>query len=309
MDPLHCHQVSTVGKYLLLQEIDSTADLHIHKAIDVDNKHGLEEYMCAVIPIHNYRNILAAYWRVNSHEHVSGIEEILLGDTQAYVFFSPKYGDLHGYLRTKRKLDEAEAGGLFRQILSAVAHCHENGIILHSLKLRKFAFVDPEQTILQLEGLEDACILDHSAHDDYMNDRHGCPAYVSPEILQSNTTYSGRAADMWSLGVMLYTLLVGRYPFYHTDVTKLFRKIRQGQYKMPHFLSSHACCLIRGLLRIDASERFTAEEALEHPWFTVCTDVVHMNRKGAEKDGNQIVPGVILGNCKGTDRDGDQMVP
>ena len=62
---------------------------------------------------------------------------------------------------------------------------------------------------MKLESLEDAVVLEDYA-DDLLSDKHGCPAYVSPEILRSNTQYSGRAADMWGLGVMLYTMLVGR---------------------------------------------------------------------------------------------------
>ncbi len=62
---------------------------------------------------------------------------------------------------------------------------------------------------LKLESLEDAVVLDDQS-DDALTDKHGCPAYVSPEILRCNTVYSGRAADMWGLGVMLYTMLVGR---------------------------------------------------------------------------------------------------
>ena len=46
--------------------------------------------------------------------------------------------------------------------------------------------------------------------EDLLQDKRGCPAYVSPEILRAHRTYSGRAADMWSLGVILYTMLVGR---------------------------------------------------------------------------------------------------
>lgn len=66
------------------------------------------------------------------------------------------------------------------------------------------------RTEVKLESLEDAVVLEDYA-DDLLSDKHGCPAYVSPEILRTNTRYSGRAADMWGLGVMLYTMLVGRY--------------------------------------------------------------------------------------------------
>ncbi|EDS26853.1 ser/thr protein kinase-trb3 [Culex quinquefasciatus] len=64
------------------------------------------------------------------------------------------------------------------------------------------------RTHLKLESLEDAVVLDDPA-EDLLQDKRGCPAYVSPEILKANTTYSGKAADMWSLGVILYTMLVG----------------------------------------------------------------------------------------------------
>lgn len=65
------------------------------------------------------------------------------------------------------------------------------------------------RTTLKLESLEDAVVLD-DPEEDLLQDKRGCPAYVSPEILRAHTTYSGRAADMWSLGVILYTMLVGR---------------------------------------------------------------------------------------------------
>lgn len=65
------------------------------------------------------------------------------------------------------------------------------------------------RTTLKLESLEDAVVLD-DPEEDLLQDKKGCPAYVSPEILRAHRTYSGRAADMWSLGVILYTMLVGR---------------------------------------------------------------------------------------------------
>lgn len=72
-----------------------------------------------------------------------------------------------------------------------------------------FFFLFCFRSELKLESLEDAVVLDDS-DDDLLQDKRGCPAYVSPEILRAHRTYSGKAADMWSLGVILYTMLVGR---------------------------------------------------------------------------------------------------
>lgn len=65
------------------------------------------------------------------------------------------------------------------------------------------------RTELKLESLEDAVVLEEP-ESDWLHDKRGCPAYVSPEILKAGAHYSGKAADMWSLGVILYTMLVGR---------------------------------------------------------------------------------------------------
>ena len=78
-----------------------------------------------------------------------------------------------------------------------------------------------------MESLEDAVVLEDYA-DDLLSDKHGCPAYVSPEILRTNTRYSGRAADMWGLGVMLYTMLVGR-------------RDKRSVDKLSHFQAFYIC--------------------------------------------------------------------
>lgn len=124
------------------------------------------------------------------------------------------------------------------------------------------------RTSLKLESLDDSCVLGED-DDDTLVDKHGCPVYVSPEILHSNVRYSGRAADVWSLGVMLYTMLVGRYPFHDADPSGLFNKIRRGQFTIPEHLSSRAKCLLKNLLRREPSERLTTSEILSHPWFTI----------------------------------------
>lgn len=142
------------------------------------------------------------------------------------------------------------------------------------------------RTQLRLESLEDTHII--KGEDDALSDKHGCPAYVSPEILNTTGTYSGKSADVWSLGVMLYTLLVGRYPFHDSDPSTLFSKIRRGQFCIPDHVSPKARCLIRSLLRREPSERLTAPEILLHPWFEAVLEPGYTDQETGTSD--QIVP-------------------
>lgn len=254
--------VCTVGRYLLFDQLD-VGHHHLYKCVNIDTQ---EELTCKIVNNEVYQSTLSAYLRVDSHEHINEITEVLVGSRHSYIFFPRSYGDLHSHVRMRRRLREHEAMRLFRQVASAVYHCHENGIVLRDLKLRKFVFKDPEKTLLKLETLEDAVVVDD---DDQLNDKHGCPAYVSPEILMTNGSYSGKASDMWSLGVMLYTMLVGRYPFHDSEASALFSKIRYGHYVTPDTVSPRAKCLIRSLLRHDPSERLTAHDVLQHPWFNL----------------------------------------
>uniref|UniRef100_A0A3B3ZDE1 Tribbles homolog 2 n=1 Tax=Periophthalmus magnuspinnatus TaxID=409849 RepID=A0A3B3ZDE1_9GOBI len=200
---------------------------------------------------------------------------------------------MHSFVRTCKKLPEEEAARLFRQIVSAVAHCHDNGLVLRDLKLRKFVFKNEERNLVKLESLEDTYILD--GLDDSLSDKHGCPAYVSPEILNANGSYSGKAADVWSLGVMLYTILVGRYPFHDVEPGSLFTKIRRGHFNIPETLTPKAKCLIRSILRREPNERLTSREILAHPWFISSGGIGGAAGHGkAERDQEQTVPDVNM---------------
>lgn len=210
-------------------------------------------------------NLLTAHFRLDGHQHVNFLHKVIQGNNQTYLFFAPSQGDLHSHVRVRKRLREPEARRLFRQMCEVVKTCHDQGIVLRDLKLRKFVFADSERTHLKLESLEDAVVLDDPA-EDLLQDKRGCPAYVSPEILKANTTYSGKAADMWSLGVILYTMLVGRYPFNDSEHASLFAKISRGQFTVPDCLSSKARCMIRALLRREPEERIASEDVLYHPW-------------------------------------------
>lgn len=278
------------GKYLLLEALEGSS---LHRCLHIATQ---EELVCKVVSRETAgQSLLAAHYRVDGHPRINPIQEVVVGQKQIYLVFPPCHGDMHCYVRTRRRLREPNARHLFRQIVAAVHEAHAKGIVLRDLKLRKFVFTDESRTEVKLESLEDAVVLEDYS-DDLLSDKHGCPAYVSPEILRTNTRYSGRAADMWGLGVMLYTMLVGRYPFHGAEHSGLFAKIRRGQFSLPESLSSRAKCLIRSLLRKEPGERITTEDVLVHPWLVGS----HRERGGgarrsphSEAGGDQAVPSFI----------------
>lgn len=92
-----------------------------------------------------YQEKIRAYGILPAHKNVAGIRDIILGERKAYVFLDKDFGDMHTLVKSCRRLDEERSRGLFRQVALAVAHCHQAGIVLGDLKLRKFVFADEKR--------------------------------------------------------------------------------------------------------------------------------------------------------------------
>ena len=87
----------------------------------------------------------------------------------------------------------------------------------------------------------------------------GTPSYMAPEIVQKKD-YNGFATDIWSLGVILYVILSGNYPFKGQNEKDLFAKISRGLFHMPETIPFEAKRLITKMLSVDHSKRPTAKE-------------------------------------------------
>ena len=92
-----------------------------------------------------YQEKIRPYGVLPAHKNVAGIRDIILGERKAYVFLDKDFGDMHTLVKSCRRLDEERACRLFRQVALAVAHCHQAGIVLGDLKLRKFVFTDEKR--------------------------------------------------------------------------------------------------------------------------------------------------------------------
>ena len=79
------------------------------------------------------------------HKLINQVQEALICGREGLIVFLPGHGDLHSFVRQKKRLKESEAVDLFHQMATILADCHEEGIVLRDIKLRKFIFADEQK--------------------------------------------------------------------------------------------------------------------------------------------------------------------
>ncbi|CAF1087714.1 unnamed protein product [Rotaria sordida] len=133
--------------------------------------------------------------------HLHFFHDILSLERTAIVLYPNYSNNLHTYITEKHRLNEHETRNLFTQIVRAVHMCHQVGLIIRDLKLRKIIFNNNIHTHLLLTGLDEAIMLPNSTStNDFVSSRFSCPVYACPEIVLNRQMYSGKFADSWSLG-------------------------------------------------------------------------------------------------------------
>ncbi|CAO3593436.1 unnamed protein product [Absidia cylindrospora] len=188
-------------------------------------------------------------------------------------------GELFQQLLTKGTFTEKDASRLISQVLQGVAYLHNHDIIHRDLKPENLLFQTPhENSNLMITDFGLSKILKN--HDDILVTACGTPGYVAHEVLEQKGY--GFGADMWSIGVITFILLVGYTPFYGADQAELFACIIKGDYTFDEDywseISDSAKDFIDGLLAYKPEQRLTADQALEHPWIvnSLSNDASHV---------------------------------
>ncbi|KAJ1176467.1 hypothetical protein NDU88_001747 [Pleurodeles waltl] len=178
--------------------------------------------------------------------------------------FSDKTADLinlQHYVIKEKRLSERETVVIFYDVVRVVEALHKKNIVHRDLKLGNMVLHKRTHRIT----VTNFCLGKHLvSEDDLLKDQRGSPAYISPDVL-SGRPYRGKPSDMWALGVVLFTMLYGQFPFYDSIPQELFRKIKAAEYTIPEDgrVSENTVFLIRKLLVLDPQQRLMASEVLE----------------------------------------------
>jgi tRNA A-37 threonylcarbamoyl transferase component Bud32 len=223
--------------------------------------------------------------KILDHEGVIRFEETFETTSSIYLVMDYFAGyDLYTTLedRNYKPYSEQTAKGIFKQLVSAVTHCHERGIVHRDIKLENI-LMDKHGIIKLIDfGLCDF-VMDVGNQIRACSDSVGSPAYISPEILQGKP-YDGFKADIWSSGVVLYALLFGCFPFSPSQ----YKLLVNGEPLVVQFpesglaVSRFAKELLRSMLKLQPESRSSLEEVQNNDW--MCDSIV-TEMKDEESDG------------------------
>lgn len=192
------------------------------------------------------RNILAQA----QHPFLMKLRWAFQTDTKLYfVLDFLRGGELFFHLKKKRRFSEDEARIMAAEVCMALGHLHTLDVVYRDLK--------PENVLLDPEG--HLCLTDFGLSKELSPENQeaftfcGTPEYLAPEVIRGNG--HTKAVDWWSVGILLYELVVGIPPFYSRNVNEMYDKIQHGVLKFPPFLSEDCRSVIVQLLVRDPAER------------------------------------------------------
>uniref|UniRef100_A0A8D3BDJ3 non-specific serine/threonine protein kinase n=1 Tax=Scophthalmus maximus TaxID=52904 RepID=A0A8D3BDJ3_SCOMX len=190
-------------------------------------------------------------------------------ETEKTLYLIMEYasgGEVFDYLVARGRMKEKEARAKFRQIVSAVHYCHQKNIVHRDLKAENL-LLDADANI----KIADFGFSNEFTAGSKLDTFCGSPPYAAPELFQGKK-YDGPEVDIWSLGVILYTLVSGSLPFDGQNLKELRERVLRGKYRVPFYMSTDCEGILRRFLVLNPAKRCSLEQIMKDKWINVGFD-------------------------------------
>ncbi|XP_076145186.1 serine/threonine-protein kinase MARK2 isoform X5 [Alosa pseudoharengus] len=202
--------------------------------------------------------------KVLNHPNIVKLFEVI--ETEKTLYLVMEYasgGEVFDYLVAHGRMKEKEARAKFRQIVSAVQYCHQKCIVHRDLKAENL-LLDADMNI----KIADFGFSNEFTVGNKLDTFCGSPPYAAPELFQGKK-YDGPEVDVWSLGVILYTLVSGSLPFDGQNLKELRERVLRGKYRIPFYMSTDCENLLKKFLILNPSKRGSLEQIMKDRWMNV----------------------------------------
>ncbi|XP_022519845.2 MAP/microtubule affinity-regulating kinase 3 isoform X9 [Astyanax mexicanus] len=199
--------------------------------------------------------------KILNHPNIVKLFEVI--ETEKTLYLVMEYasgGEVFDYLVAHGRMKEKEARAKFRQIVSAVQYCHQKHIVHRDLKAENL-LLDADMNI----KIADFGFSNEFTLGNKLDTFCGSPPYAAPELFQGKK-YDGPEVDVWSLGVILYTLVSGSLPFDGQNLKELRERVLRGKYRIPFYMSTDCENLLKRFLVLNPSKRGTLEQIMKDRW-------------------------------------------
>ncbi|XP_034349182.1 putative sperm motility kinase W [Arvicanthis niloticus] len=223
------------------------------KTVEICKKNirGIHAEISALETLH-HPNIICLYQVLVTSRHVNLITEYIPG------------GSLYEIIEEDGPMQEEEAKKIFGQVVSAVKYCHSLDLVHHDIKPQNILRDEDGNVKLIDFGLAVTC-----RSGTLLKRQCGTKSCFAPEIVL-RVPFDGKKADVWSLGVVLFFINIGHYPFRGNTMKEMDENITTGTYDIPSHVSGQLENLIHQLLTVAPEMRPSTERIENHPWVVKC---------------------------------------
>uniref|UniRef100_A0AAZ3S8A9 non-specific serine/threonine protein kinase n=1 Tax=Oncorhynchus tshawytscha TaxID=74940 RepID=A0AAZ3S8A9_ONCTS len=255
-----CLETPHIGNYRLLKTIGKGNFAKVKLAHIYIHTHSADYLLC---PLQLFREV--RIMKLLNHPNIVKLFEVI--ETEKTLYLVMEYasgGEVFDYLVAHGRMKEKEARAKFRQIVSAVQYCHQKCIVHRDLKAENL-LLDSDMNIKIADfGFSNEFVMG-SKLDTFC----GSPPYAAPELFQGKK-YDGPEVDVWSLGVILYTLVSGSLPFDGQNLKELRERVLRGKYRIPFYMSTDCENLLKKFLILNPTKRGSLEQQImKDRWMNV----------------------------------------